>query len=453
MEKSNHIEDQAMNHLLKNFVKQQKTPELSCEGFDPDLASLYLERVLTETETSRYEIHLFQCSPCRNSVVALARLIEQEAPLMVRGSLEEKQTIQASIEKEEPAIVEAQKGFAERLKAFFGVWATPKFALPAIAALVLAISIPVIISQNKKTPLNSSAKVSNDETAQANDNVRQIAQASPPQGGNAPVGTPPKESSATPASAEGDTARNRNNQTSGREGDAAGGTAGGLLPAGETSTKNVKEEAKSAGTEVGENRSRADESPARASEPPAPVTTTQPPPKSVASEKEKLGFIDPATTRRPAAGDKDATPTTLKPGNTGGDLARDNRAAGATIRPEDNQVQPPATSADSGRNTGLAAGKSLREEREMRKEKMRASASRKVHDKTFFLIDDFWTDQKYSKDKELPVVPVIKDSDVYKGLLEKYSGLQKFFTSFAANEKVIVVYKGTVYKLLPQDGK
>src|SRR2546423_14903167 len=89
IEKLNNSEDQAMHQLLKSFVKQQVKPELICEGFDADLASLYLEHVLTETETSRYEIHLFQCSPCRTSVIGLARLMEQEAPLIVSESLVE----------------------------------------------------------------------------------------------------------------------------------------------------------------------------------------------------------------------------------------------------------------------------------------------------------------------------------------------------------------------------
>ena len=83
MEKSSNIEDQVMDNLLRSYIKQQRQPEINCQGFDPDLASLYLERLLTEKETSRYEIHLFECSPCRTSVVALARFAEQEIPFQV----------------------------------------------------------------------------------------------------------------------------------------------------------------------------------------------------------------------------------------------------------------------------------------------------------------------------------------------------------------------------------
>jgi hypothetical protein len=143
----------------------------------------------------------------------------------------------------------------------------------------------------------------------------------------------------------------------------------------------------------------------------------------------------------------------IKPANSNDIAARKDRTAGGTIRPGD-EPPPPSASVSGSEPPALAKNsRALRDNSEARRERAKASASRKVQDKTFFLIDDFWTDQKYDKEKERPVVTVIRDSDVYKGLLEKHSSLQKFFSGFAANEKVIVVYKGTVYKLVPQGGK
>src|ERR1051325_6044421 len=127
MEKSNHIEDQAIDHLLKSYVRQQRQPASVCAGFDPDLASLYLERVLAEAETSRYESHLSQGSPCRSSVVALARLIEQEVPVKVSESVEDPQTSQAISEKTAPTVGSPTVGLSGRLRAFLGLLATPRY--------------------------------------------------------------------------------------------------------------------------------------------------------------------------------------------------------------------------------------------------------------------------------------------------------------------------------------
>jgi hypothetical protein len=461
MEKSTNIEDQAIDQLLKSFIRQPSKPEATCEGFDADLASLYLERVLTQIETSRFEIHLFQCSPCRTSIIALARLMEQEVPLEIRESSEETQAIHASVAQESKVVRESKITIAERLKSFLGLLATPRLALPVVAALVLAISIPFIISQRSKGSLTSSSNPANEPTASAKENPKQTAEAPATAGKDLLYDNAEKQENVAAVksadSAPGTSPASRQGEVAG----AAGATTGNVSPASETAVaKDSKEETKSDSTgAAAETKPRADETAARASEPPPVVANAQPaapPPAPKTEAKEKLGYIDPATTTRPPTSERDANPTTLKPGNTGAtDIAAGNRPGGATIRPGDNEAQPPATSADAGRRTELATrGKSsLRDEREVRKERARASASRVVNDKTFFLIDDVWTDQKYNKDKELPIVPVIKDSDVYKALLEKHSGLQKFFKGFAANEKVLVVYKGTVYRLLPQDGK
>ncbi|MBI3650355.1 MAG: zf-HC2 domain-containing protein [Acidobacteria bacterium] len=459
MEKSNHIEDTAINQLLQSYFKQQPPTEFHCEGFDADIASLYLERVLTAPETSRYEIHLFQCSPCRFNVIALARLMEQEVPAIISAAAEEPAAIHTTIATEQASSSATRNGFAERLKGWLGLLTTPGFALAAVATLVVAISIPLLISQKRNSSPNATAQ--SPATTSSADHDRQSAQSRAANSEESVGNTATKETNPAAPKPEAYVGDNTNNQPA-RNSDegaaAAGAVAGFTPPATEPAlAKDAKEETKSDTSTVAENRAHADDRQARASEPTAIVATAPPaqPAKPATPEKKELGHIDASKALRVPETDKEVAAKTIKPGVTSGDVtARNNHSKGATIRPSDNDAQPPATATgDANRPAGLAEkSTSLRDERDVRKEKLRASASRKVHDKTFFLLDDIWTDQKYSKDKELPFVTVIKDSEVYKGLLEKYSSLQKFFNGFAANEKVIVVYKGTAYKRIPPDG-
>ena len=81
-----------------------------------------------------------------------------------------------------------------------------------------------------------------------------------------------------------------------------------------------------------------------------------------------------------------------------------------------------------------------------------ASSTIKVGGRKFWLRNDFWTDKDYNPDKEMPMVTVFRDSDVYRELLSKHSGMRPFLTGFAETARVIFIYKGTVYKLIPQEG-
>jgi hypothetical protein len=76
---------------------------------------------------------------------------------------------------------------------------------------------------------------------------------------------------------------------------------------------------------------------------------------------------------------------------------------------------------------------------------------RETKGKTFWFRDDVWTDKDYNPIKELPVITLVRDSDVYREVLNKRGGLKPYFQMFSGNDRAIVVYKGTVYKIIPQD--
>jgi Ca-activated chloride channel family protein len=104
--------------------------------------------------------------------------------------------------------------------------------------------------------------------------------------------------------------------------------------------------------------------------------------------------------------------------------------------------------------TGAAAVKDSKRAREQQ-EQLRADDGddeafavkggvRKVADKTFYLLDGVWTDADFKTDAKLPETTLVFGSDAYFELLQRERKLAEFF---ALGERVVVVYKGRVYRV------
>ena len=174
-----------------------------------------------------------------------------------------------------------------------------------------------------------------------------------------------------------------------------------------------------------------------------------------APTSDQLARIDPKNTRQASEAEKDsAHVSVLKTGRADGE----ERAKGDTkIRPEDNNAPPsPIAGADAGARRTLAqppSASSMRDGRKLSEAvRSRATAERKIGKKRFWLRDEIWTDNDYKPEKEMPMVTLVRDSDVFKEVIGKRATLKGYLTAFAENERAIVVYKGTIYKLIPQDG-
>jgi hypothetical protein len=445
MEKSGKIEDGVMDSLLQGFTMRQAKPDSNCEAFDPDLANAYLERVMTPKEQTRYEGHLSECTPCRKQIVALARLIEAEvpelkvaavaagAPAAFNGSAVE--ATRTKTAGEEPA------NWLSSLKGWLGLMATPRFALAAAAALILAITIPYVLIQNSKvssgdvahatakdgvaeqgsgnTPPASAAQSQNPSNQPANE-TSQATGNKPVDGKPAPTPPPP----GAPAT------------TAGEPGGATSGAAG---------TAPAKEEAVADENKKNEAAKSTDTASGATAQPPE-AAKPQPAPEKRADNSP--GYIDPNDAKK-VEGDKDtARSTTIKPSNTTtGGSPKD----APVVRPEAPKSGPPAGRSSEAPSKSINAGNRFRPS-ESNSERASASSSRRVGKKIFWLIDDIWTDENYRSDKAMPIVPLIKDSETYKNTMEKYSELKKFFSAFGPNDRVIVVRKDMAYKLIPQDG-
>ncbi|MFN7946132.1 MAG: carboxypeptidase regulatory-like domain-containing protein [Blastocatellia bacterium] len=68
---------------LRRHLKRVNAVAETCAGFDPELASAYVENALGTTARARFENHLSDCAACRRHVVELFRLMPPaERPVM-----------------------------------------------------------------------------------------------------------------------------------------------------------------------------------------------------------------------------------------------------------------------------------------------------------------------------------------------------------------------------------
>jgi hypothetical protein len=72
------------------------------------------------------------------------------------------------------------------------------------------------------------------------------------------------------------------------------------------------------------------------------------------------------------------------------------------------------------------------------------SSMRQVAGKTFYLRDGFWTDSEFKAEDKLPVLTLKFASNEYFDLIGKEP---KLADCFALGERVVVVWKGKVYRV------
>src|SRR5205085_3068850 len=103
------------------------------------------------SETARYEQHLAACSPCRKSIVALTRMAQADVVAA----------------RTDTAVGRTQgESWAQR---WLGALTPPQWAMAAAAAIVLAITLPLILSQHSAQK-NSSPAIDGSSTSQSTAN-------------------------------------------------------------------------------------------------------------------------------------------------------------------------------------------------------------------------------------------------------------------------------------------
>src|SRR5205085_7307703 len=135
-------------------------------------------------------------------------------------------------------------------------------------------------------------------------------------------------------------------------------------------------------------------------------------------------------------------PPTNQPGATRGINDLGGAGAGAP---------PPKAAAESVTVTGESAVRASKDARKKQEslridadDMMHLDTTRKVADKTFYLRDGAWTDAEFKADTHLPETTLTFGTDAYFDALKREPKLADFF---ALGERVVVVYKGHVYRV------
>ncbi|HXU40620.1 MAG TPA: hypothetical protein VN937_29955 [Blastocatellia bacterium] len=388
--------DGAIDSLLRAYVSRPGNRE--CSEFDADLANAYIERNLIPATRSRYEKHLSECAACRKNVVALSRLVEPDARPVISARADR-----------QPA--------GSRV---FGVTSWARWAMAAAAVIVLAISLPLLLTRNSNRLAQEVSQARPE--SQAADSTQAVN--SPEKSLAANIKQPlvssiesQKPSEKRPADAV-----------------SANGAAQSQQPAaGDRAASSSKLEAKT------EPKPAEQVSGAAGSQPAAEVAAGK-------AQQEKRTDQDASLSARQQQPSKDAAAADTKANAN----EQDKESARAKTQVAESVATPPPPSAPGAKSGKMKRSSAMRALRDSASAEAVRPTERRLGNKKFSLKDDTWTDKDFDPDKDLPIVTVIRDSNVYNELLAKQVGLKPYLGGFPPAERAIIVYKGTVYKLIPQ---
>jgi len=377
-----------------------------CPDFDPDQANAYVERSLTGASRSQFEAHLSDCAACRKGVVALLRMAEAD-------------TLTAPV----PARESSRSTWLSGAKRMFGALSQPQWAMAAAAVIVLAISLPLLLSRNR-VPESSPA-------AARIDGAKGVAESASPAANATRTEAAPQMLASAKQSERSDEkidalAKNAPATPTVAESTAIDGAVADL---------SKKPESTGAAQPTDEQRQaegRLAQTPAQGGAAPGSQVAKSDSDQGRQQQTEKDAAQQPAEARAAARADEPSA-------------KKENE-----VRAEEAAPPPsPAPSSDAARSRAGMRQPGKLALRDSAGELARAD-ERKYGGKTFLFRDGAWTDKNYDPNKDLPFITLIRDSNVYKELLSKRAGLKSIMDRFSPTERAIVVYKGTVYKLIPQ---
>ena len=400
--------DGVIDNLLRAYVSRPSNPHQKCTDFDPDQANAYIERSLTGASRFHYEKHLSECAACRKNVVALVRLAEAEIPASNAPS------------RKVPRFT-----LLSGAKQMFGALSQPQWAMVAAAVIVAAISVPLLLTRSE----NRQASLAVAEPS-AGEQVRSAG---------APASPVANPTSGAPASL---VAASKPHETSDEKTE---------VPAKKAPTASKSTDAPAGVGGVADVSKKLEVTDAV-----QPVDEQR---KSEGKVAQALAQGGAAPTSQATKNDSDQgrqqqpeKDSTQQPGES--KVARADQQSNEkekTARAEEAAAPPapPSTSeAARGAMKRSPAKLSLRDSN-AGTESVRAE-QKEFKGKKFSFRDGAWTDKDFDPNKDLPVVTIIRDSNTYKELISKRAGLRSIMERFTPAERAIIVYKGTVYKLIPQ---
>jgi hypothetical protein len=305
--------------------------------------------------------------------------------------------------------------------------------MATVAALVLAISLPVLMSRDGNKPDQKAAVPINAEQRADTPPVASEPSPADPDASSKLTSTDSLTSATAPSrkrEAETEATASPTGARSAGAPSVAGGVVGGAV----AQAKKTDEKSDSPTADEAQRKSQSESASQVAGQAGAASSQVA---KNELAETSKQRQEKDATQQAPES----------KPGRV--DEPRNKEVAKA------GEVAPPAASpasSEEARSRGAlrrAPSKLALRDSAGSGDSVRSDAKR-ISKKDFFFRDNTWTDKDFDPGKNLPVVTIIRDSNVYKEVLVKRAGLKPYLDGFSENERAIIVYKGTVYKLIPQ---
>ena len=334
-----------------------------------------------------------------------------------------------------PAREVPQSTWFANIRQSFGVLTRPQWALAAAALLVLGISVPLFLtlSRNQDSPLVATQiTASRPEAATTQANPSTLASAKPQR--EADESVPAQETKHREKALDKFDAKSEVHAENMKPAaNDAPGTAGkaGLVASAELSKKQE------AGAVAQEEQRTKSENQVAQSQAQAPSSA---PATQVARNEAQQA-------RQQQPTDKDLAQQVAEPKPRAAQESTDKEKSKRADEAEAAPAPPASTDAARGGSRRPPSKLALRDPKTGETVKVE---ERKSNGKHFFFTGGAWTDKDYDPNKDLPTVTVIRDSNVYKELLTKRNGLKSIMALFTASERAIIVYKGTVYKLIPQ---
>ena len=159
----------------------------------------------------------------------------------------------------------------------------------------------------------------------------------------------------------------------------------------------------------------------------------------------RYGIVTPYTSY--LALEEGAVSTNIAPPpGAGTGAARARMRAMSIPSPKEAPANSPSLSSVTTGADAVQLSRQSREQQETKKLKddTRTDAVRRATGKTFYLIDDVWTDSEFNRESRLPETVVQFGSDEYFALLKQHPKLGSYFS---LAERVVVVFEGRVYRV------
>jgi len=393
--------DTAIDGLLRAYVSRSEALHRSCSEFDPDLANAYVEHSLPASSRSRYEQHISECSSCRKNVAALARLAVVDGVTAVRNEL--------------------RPSLSGRIWQGVSSLSAPQWATAFAAVIVLAISVPFFLSRHEAHP-----------DQDVSTPVVESSQPEPSVGDH--IGTTPTTGPLHKTPAEGVATTQKEHEKRETDKAASNDAVAQQPPSVEAVSVTGADSVKAKAAQTADVQTKADR-----------------PASDVARGAGSAGGAEVAKNESDKKADqssgKDSTRSSESKVASDSEQPAKEVASGEMPPPPAPAVRSTSESPRSRRGTKQPGKLGLRDSAAG---DVATLPERKIGGKTFQLQDGVWTDRGFDSNKNMPVVNIVRDSNVYKELMVKQAGLKSYLDAFSENERAIIVYKSKVYKLIPQ---